>query len=39
MLIETRQPAPAAPGWELMARERRNTNEEEVTAVYRRAPA
>ena len=39
MLIETRQPAAAAPGWELVARERRNTNEEEVTAVYRRAPA
>lgn len=35
--METRQ-TPSAPGpaWRLLARERRNTNEEEVTAVYRR---
>jgi len=39
MLIETRQPAAPAPGWQLVARERRNTNDEEVTAVYRRGSA
>ena len=38
MLIETRSPAFAAPGWQLVARERRNTNDEDVTTVYRRAP-
>lgn len=33
--------APSLPAsdWQLLARERRNTNEEEVTAVYRRAAA
>jgi hypothetical protein len=32
-------PAPAVPGWQFVARERRNTNDEEVTAVYRRTEA
>jgi len=31
---ETRSPG---PGWKLLARERRNTSDEEITAVYRRA--
>jgi 4-amino-4-deoxy-L-arabinose transferase-like glycosyltransferase len=40
LLMETRQaPAPAVPGWQFVARERRNTNDEEVTAVYRRTEA
>jgi 4-amino-4-deoxy-L-arabinose transferase-like glycosyltransferase len=38
LLAETRQtPRAAAPGWTLVARERRNTNDEEVMAIYRRA--
>jgi 4-amino-4-deoxy-L-arabinose transferase-like glycosyltransferase len=38
--LQTRQP-PRSPGsgWKLLARERRNTSDEEITAVYRRAPA
>jgi 4-amino-4-deoxy-L-arabinose transferase-like glycosyltransferase len=40
LLMETHQTtAPAAPGWQLVARERRNTNDEDVTIVYRRAKA
>jgi hypothetical protein len=40
LLMETHQTtAPAAPGWQLVARERRNTNDEDVTIVYRRANA
>ena len=40
LLTETlREPRPAGPGWRLMARERRNTSEQEITAVYRRTPA
>lgn len=37
LLMETRQ-SPSVPGptWQLLARERRNTNEEEITAIYRR---
>ena len=36
--METRQrPSEVGPGWQLLARERRNTNEDEITAVYRRA--
>jgi hypothetical protein len=36
-LVETRQsPGRPGPGWVLIQRERRNTNEDEVTAVYRR---
>ena len=36
--LETRS-TPSAPGpaWRLVARERRNTNEDEITALYRRA--
>ena len=36
--MQTRQttPSPGA-GWKLLARERRNTSDEEITAVYRRA--
>ena len=36
--LQTRQPtrSPGA-GWKLLARERRNTSDEEITAVYRRA--
>ncbi len=35
--VETRQaPSAPGPGWRLLARERRNTSEEEITAVYRR---
>ena len=38
LLVETRQTAGrAGPGWQPLTRERRNTNEEEITAVYRRA--
>jgi len=35
--METRA-TPSAPGrgWKLLARERRNTSEDEVTAIYRR---
>ena len=38
--LQSRQPtrSPGA-GWKLLARERRNTSDEEITAVYRRAPA
>ena len=38
--METRN-APSAPGpaWKLLARERRNTSEAEITAIYRRAAA
>ncbi|CAM5796298.1 hypothetical protein [Rhizobacter fulvus] len=38
LLTETRA-RPAAPGanWTLLARERRNTSEDEITAIYRRA--
>jgi 4-amino-4-deoxy-L-arabinose transferase-like glycosyltransferase len=36
--METRQLASAVgPGWQLLAREIRNKNEDEITAVYRRA--
>mgnify|MGYP001205394917 CR=1 FL=1 len=36
--METRlKPSDAGPGWQLLAREKRNTNEDEITAVYRRA--
>jgi len=39
LLVETRQSPPrAGAGWQLVTRERRNTNDEEITAVYRRAP-
>ena len=38
LLMETRSaPASPGPGWQLLARERRNTSEDEITAVYRRA--
>jgi len=38
--LQSRQPtrSPGA-GWKLLARERRNTSDEEITAVYRRVPA
>ena len=43
LLLETRDGSaklPAAPaGWELVARERRPTDRDEVTSVFRRAPA
>jgi hypothetical protein len=40
LLVETRQlRSRAGAEWQLVARERRNTNEEEITAVYRRRPA
>jgi 4-amino-4-deoxy-L-arabinose transferase-like glycosyltransferase len=40
LLLETRQQrSRAGAEWQLVARERRNTNEEEITAVYRRRPA
>jgi 4-amino-4-deoxy-L-arabinose transferase-like glycosyltransferase len=40
LLVETRQaPARAGAGWQLVARERRNTSDEEITAVYRRVGA
>ena len=32
-------PSAPGPGWKLLARERRNTSDDEITAVYRRAPA
>lgn len=36
--FETRaRPVPVGPGWHLLARERRNTSEDEITAIYRRA--
>jgi hypothetical protein len=37
--MQSRQPgrSPGA-GWKLLARERRNTSDEEITEVYRRAP-
>jgi hypothetical protein len=36
--METRQETrPPGAGWKLLARERRNTSDEEITAVYRRA--
>jgi 4-amino-4-deoxy-L-arabinose transferase-like glycosyltransferase len=38
LLMETRaRPAAPGPGWTLLARERRNTSEDEITAIYRRA--
>jgi 4-amino-4-deoxy-L-arabinose transferase-like glycosyltransferase len=38
LVMETRQEArPPGAGWKLLARERRNTSDEEITAVYRRA--
>ena len=38
--METRlAPAKPRPGWRLLARERRNTREDEVTAIYRRTSA
>ena len=37
LLLETRQkPEKVGAGWRLVTRERRNTSEEEITAVYRR---
>ena len=37
--METRLNTGAAePGWQLLAREKRNNNEDEITAVYRRVP-
>ena len=37
LLTETRQsPSSPGPGWTLLARERRNTNDDEIVAVYRR---
>ncbi len=36
--METRSaPSAPGPGWTLLARERRNTSEDEITAIYRRA--
>jgi 4-amino-4-deoxy-L-arabinose transferase-like glycosyltransferase len=36
--METRlQPSDVGPGWQLLAREKRNNNEDEITAVFRRA--
>lgn len=36
--METRsKPSDVGPGWQLLAREIRNKNEDEITAVYRRA--
>jgi 4-amino-4-deoxy-L-arabinose transferase-like glycosyltransferase len=38
LVMETRQETrPPGAGWKLLARERRNTSDEEITAVYRRA--
>ena len=38
LLLESRSaPADPGPGWTLLAREMRNTSEDEVTAIYRRA--
>ena len=38
LVMETRQEArPPGAGWKLLSRERRNTSDEEITAVYRRA--
>ena len=38
--METRNaPSAPGPGWKLLARERRNTSEAEITAIYRRAAA
>jgi 4-amino-4-deoxy-L-arabinose transferase-like glycosyltransferase len=38
LLMETRgHSVPAGPDWRLVSRERRSTNEDEVTTVYRRA--
>ncbi len=35
--METRSaPSAPGPGWKLLARERRNTSEDEITAIYRR---
>jgi hypothetical protein len=40
LLAETRQhPAPAGARWKLLARERRNNNDDEITAIYQRADA
>jgi 4-amino-4-deoxy-L-arabinose transferase-like glycosyltransferase len=33
------RPRPASPGWQLVARERRPTDNEDVTAIYRRVDA
>ena len=36
--METRlKPSDVGPGWQLLAREKRNNNEDEITAVFRRA--
>lgn len=36
--METRStPGAPGPGWKLLARERRNTSEDEITAIYRRS--
>jgi 4-amino-4-deoxy-L-arabinose transferase-like glycosyltransferase len=38
LLMETRdQPSSPGPGWQLLARERRNNSDDEITAIYRRA--
>lgn len=38
--METRaSPSAPGPGWKLLARERRNRDEDEITAIYRRTPA
>ncbi|MEP7099105.1 MAG: hypothetical protein ABI781_01260, partial [Burkholderiales bacterium] len=38
LLMETRNaPSQPGPSWKLLARERRNTSEDEITAIYRRA--
>ena len=38
LLMETRaRPMAPGDGWTLLARERRNTSEDEITAIYRRA--
>jgi hypothetical protein len=40
MQMETRlQPARPGTSWQLVARERRNKNEDEITAIYRKLPA
>jgi len=40
MLTEARRnPAPAGARWKLLARERRNNNDDEITAIYQRADA
>ena len=42
MLVQTESratPSAPGPGWRLVTRERRNTNEDEIIALYRRVPA